>query len=576
MLWRASLVFLLVGAAMAPVAQAEWPSFHNDARHTGFVSGSSYPVFSEVWWNNRTPDGAQVKASPVLKDNILITASLGSAASKGAGLVRALDAASGKELWRHQMAKPVESTPAISGERVFVVDTGGALKALNLKTGAVEHTASAGATLGHLTLSEGKLFLGTEAGDVKAYLASTLTLLWAFRVSELRPEIDSNDRCQGSISAQPVRGAVAVFQGKVFFGSMNHWIYAIDEQGTGNLKTFIHWSYKAGDVVLSTPAINTRFNQDPRVVFGSYDGKVYSFLAGQPDSVPDNACFGEAATPAWEFKVPTIVDAETQDEQVSKVHSSPAAAGDKVFFGANNGKVYGLWSDNGDLIWETTAGNVLQPVTGSPAVANGKVVIGSEDKNVYWINATDGKILKTFTTQAAIDTGTAIEGDRAFVVARDGTLYMFGPEIPRRADLQVTTIQMVGGQLQVTVRNAGDAASANSTVVRLLVDGTFLANVAVSKIEPGQSATVSPSGIIPGEGNVEVEAIVDPDNTITESNDSNNGKTQRVNVDPVTEDGGGDGDGGDDGGGFKIPAPGFVPLLALLGLAALALRRRTR
>jgi MYXO-CTERM domain-containing protein len=589
---RAAAAVLLLTATLAPAAAGEWPSFHNDARHTGFVPGSSYPVFVDVWWNNKTPENAQVKASPVLRENILITASLGSPTASPAnnGLVRALDAASGTELWQYKMAAPIESTPAISGERVYVVDTSGNLKALNLRTGGVEHSASVGATLGHITLNEGKLFIGTEAGDVKAYLASTLTLLWTFNVAQGYQEVASYNNvtdvytCRAATgrpapTAQPVRGAPAVFQGKVFVGSMNHWVFAIDEQGSGDLKTTAKWAFKTDDIVLSTPAINNRANVEPRVIFSSYDGRVYSFATDAP-SEDDTPC-GLYHEPTWKFEVPSIIDSDTGEKQVSKVHSSPAAAGDKIFFGANNGKVYGISADgspdtdsdgDGDTpLWETTAGNVLQPVTGSPAVANGKIVVGSEDKNVYWINASDGKILKKFATQSAIDTSPAIEGDRAFITARDGTLYMFGPEIPRRADLQVTSLVYSGGALQITVRNAGDAATSGNTTVRLLVGGTFLANVDVPKLGAGNSTTVTSTTPIPGEGSAQVQAIVDPDNTIVESNDSNNELSQGVSLVPPTpvesEDGGG-------GGGFKIPSVGLVPMLALLGLAALALRRR--
>lgn len=574
---RLAAALLLLTAMFVPAAQGEWPSFHNDARHTGFVPNSSYPVFTDVWWNNRTPDGAQVKASPVLKDNILITASLGSASAKpaNAGLVRGLDAASGKELWRHAMAKPVESTPAISGERVFVVDTGGALKALNLHTGAVEHTATVGATYGHLTLNEGKLFVGTEAGEVKAYLTSTLTLLWAFKVSEVFQTLGALNEntgkyaCSAPLSAQPVRGAPVVFQGKVFFGSMNHWIIAVDEQGTGDLKTQVKWVYKTGDVVLSTGAINTRANQDPRIVFGSYDGNVRSFLTTASGEGGNN-CHGVMHTPSWTFEVPTIVDAQTQDEQVSKVHSSPAAAGDKIFFGANNGKMYGIRADNGQRIWETSAGNVLQPVTGSPAVANGIVVVGSEDKNVYWFNADNGTILKKFATQSAVDTGPAIEGDRAFVAARDGTLYMFGPKIPTQPDLIVQSISATASGLSIVVKNNGDAASANTTV-RLFLGGTFLANVAVAAIEPGQSKTVTHAMQLP-EGSSTVRALVDPDGQVVESNESNNELSRGVSPPATATEGDGGGDGG--GGGFKIPGPGFALVFAMLALALLGARRR--
>ena len=568
MSWRALPAVLLLTVALVPPGQADWPSFHNDARHTGFIPGSNYPVYEEVWWSNKTLANAKILASPVLKDNILITADL-------AGLVRALDAASGKELWQHKMSAGVESTPAISGDLVYVVDTKGVLKALNLRSGAMEYTATAGASRAPITYNQGKIFLGTEAGEVKAFLATDLSLLWTFSVSSVNKVLGAYNNktdtyaCTQPLSAAPIRGAPVVFDGKVYFGSMNFWVFAVNEQGTGDKKTTVEWVAETGDIVVSTAAINSRPNAAPRVIFTSYDGKAYGFAAS-PSGAGDNNCHGMIHQEDWTYEVPAVII--EGEAQISKIHSSPASAGDRIFFGANNGKVYAIDAANGQFIWETVAGGQIAPVQSSPAVANGKVVIGSADKKVYWINATEGKILKTFGAQSAVDTGPAIDGDRAFVAASDGTLYMFGPMIPRRADLQVTSIEAIDGLLHVTVRNAGDANMTADTTLRILVGGTFLANVAVPKLALGASTTVSSSTPVPGTGSVQVQAIVDPDNTIVESNDSNNELSQGISLDPpvpeeTEEDGGG-------GGGFKIPAPGLVPVLALLGLAALAMRKR--
>jgi outer membrane protein assembly factor BamB len=575
-------------AAAAPAAEADWPSFHNDARNTGNVPFSTYPVFKEVWWSNKTLANAQIHASPVLKDNILVTADL-------AGLVRGLDASSGKQLWSYKMPAPVEGTPAISGERVYVVSRDGTLAALNLRSGGVpgastptpEATVSVGATYGSPTYNEGKIFIGTEAGEIKAYLATTLTLLWNFPLSNVYAGYKSTTggvSCgtteqPAAISAQPIRGAPAVFDGKVFFGSMNHYVFAVDEQGTGDLKTTLKWMYRTSDVVIGAPSVNTRQGQEDRVIFSSYDGKVYSFEAS-PSGEGSVACgSGNQAPltdiePAWTYEVPSIKDEQTGETQVSKVHSSPASAGVRIFFGANNGNVYAVDSSDGHLLWETEAGDAQRPVTSSPAHANGIVVVGSENKDVYWIDAVSGKVLKQFTTQSAVVTSPAIDGDRAFAASQDGVLYMFGPQIPTRADLAVTSINAPSAsQLQVVVRNDGDKAAENTTL-RLFVGGTFLANVAVPPLEPKASATVEQAATLTG--SVEVRAIVDPDNKVSESNDSNNELVKAVSA-PVpssASNGGGGGDSGGKGGGIKIPGLALPALAAGLAVALLAARRR--
>jgi outer membrane protein assembly factor BamB len=591
---RVLLAALFLMVALAPAAQADWLSFHNDSRNTGSLSFSTYPVFKEVWWNNKTLANAQIQASPVIKDNIVITADK-------AGLVRALDGASGSQLWYYKMPAQILGTPAIEGERVYVAAKDGTLNAFSLHPpksetaaaegipggviGVVENTVNVGPTQGSIALNEGRLFIGTEAGEMKAYLASTLAPLWTFLVSTVSYTSSTTTggvwSCTGGfLSAAPIYGKPAVFGGKVFFGSLNHAVFAVSEAGgTGLLpdgtarpasQTQIMWVAETGNAVVSSPAINTRSGQSDRVVFTSTDGKVYSFTT-TASGEGTNRCYGATHTPTWTYNVPSIEDPETGTTQISQVESSPAAAGSRIFFGANNGNMYAVDSSNGALLWEKGAGGVQNHVTSSPAIANGIVVVGSHDKNVYWFNATDGKQLNKFATEDAVLSSAAIDGNRAFISAKDGVTYMFGPEIPRRADLQVTGFTPAGSLLQVTVKNAGDAATSANTTLRILVAGTFFANVNVPTLDAGEETAVLSATAIPGTGVVVIEAIVDPDDTIDESDDSNNDLTQGVDFTPAAAPGGKKDDGG---GGFKIPGLGLVPTLAVLALALLALRRR--
>lgn len=585
---RGTFACLLVVALLAPATSAEWASFRGDSRNTGSVFGSTYPVYSDVWWNVKAPNNAQIKASPVLKDQILIVADIGGVATDERGrtsvidgLVRALDAESGKELWNHTMTGAVYSTPAISGERVYVADIKGVLRALNLRDGHVEHEITGhGATQAPITLHEGKLFLGTEAGEMKAYLASTLTPLWTFKTSDAGNYLSGGGAtCNAKHSAQAIRSGAAVFDGKVFFGSLNHRIYAVDEEGQGDLKTRIMWFHKTSDIVVATPAINIQSSTVARVVVGSYDGKMYSFDPS-PTMEGTNTCSGLGqnitATPAWTpFQVPSLVDTSSGEVQVSKIQSSAAVQGNRIYFGANNGHVYALDATNGAKIWNQTAGSFLTPVTSSPVVANGKVVVGSENKNVYWLNATNGQQLARYETQGAIQTSPAIDGVRAFVASQDGVTYMFGPAFPERPDLSVTSITATPTSVQVVITNERDdrgkgLASVPSTL-RLQADGNDLATLDVPAIGPDQSYTVTYDGPVPL-GRVNMVAIADFGSSNAESDESNNQLSKSVTVEDAVDSETDGGDGG--GGGLKIPSPGVVPLLAVLALALLALRRR--
>jgi len=69
------------------------------------------------------------------------------------------------------------------------------------------------------------------------------------------------------------------------------------------------------------------------------------------------------------------------------VYSSPAADGDEVYFGSDDGKLYKVDIDSGIPIWEFATGGKIRS---SPALAGGKVFAASWDGFLYAIDAATG------------------------------------------------------------------------------------------------------------------------------------------------------------------------------------------
>ncbi|MHB1261278.1 MAG: outer membrane protein assembly factor BamB family protein [Thermoplasmatota archaeon] len=532
---------MLLLAALTPAVSGDWSSFHNDSRKSGFVAGTEYQVYRDVWWNKKLPNNTTLEASPVVSAGIVVIGGWDT-------VLRAYDAASGATKWEYKMTDKIVATPAIASGRVYAVDVKGALVSLDLQTGKKYAETTVGATLSPVTAHEGKIFIGTEAGEMKAFDVkssdSVMTLLWTFSMASFKPDTGTV-ACVHPVGQ--IRSAAAIHDGIVYFAAMNNHVYAINEEGEPDDTTRAQWFNITGDIILASPTIDFTNTQAD---FASYDGKVRAFTLARPNPA---SCAAANRLPTWTY-------AATGNAQI---RSSPATDGARIYFGTNSGQVLAI-SKSGAGLWSRATGD---PVVSSPAVSNGIVVVGSDDKNVYWLSAENGTVLKQFATESVVRSSPALDGTRAFIASFDGTLYMFGPEIPRRADLIVESISYIGTTLNVVLKNQGDAAS-GATTVRLFLADTFLANVDLAAIDPGQTSTVSHAATLVA--STAVKALVDPDGTVAESIESNNEKTQAVappvTATPTPEK--------DDGGGFKIPGLGLVPMLAVLALALLALRRR--
>ena len=70
----------------------------------------------------------------------------------------------------------------------------------------------------------------------------------------------------------------------------------------------------------------------------------------------------------WEFPVRDRID------------SSPVLVRNRVIFGSDDGRIYGVDPATGEEAWSYQIG---APIKASPALAEGKIVIGAEDGVVY-------------------------------------------------------------------------------------------------------------------------------------------------------------------------------------------------
>ncbi len=311
------LMILFIGLVSLPLANADWPMYHSDTSHSGVGAGNPTIGPTLIW---RHGTGNQIWSSPaVTGDTVYIGSS--------DGYVYALNASTGSTVWTYATGGEVRSSPAVFAGIVYVGSMDNKVYALSASTGSLiwsyvtgNDTDSSPAVFG------GVVYIGSLDGNVYALNASNGAVLWSYATGS-------------NVVSSP-----AVVSGVVYVGSMDHNVYALNAS-TGA----IVWSYTTGGGVYSPPAVVGGV-----VYVGSWDYSVYALNAS-------------SGVRLWSYATGNYANA------------CPAVDGKTVYVGSRDGNVYALNASSGALVWNSTTGNTIGS---SPAIVDG--VIDTE--------STDGKI----------------------------------------------------------------------------------------------------------------------------------------------------------------------------------------
>lgn len=316
-----------------------------------------------------------------------------------------------KLLWTYEAGDSIESSAAIVGRTVFVGSQKGDLVSLNLDNGAVYWKFPTGAPIGESSpaYSAGTVYIGNLDGWLNAVNASDGRKLWAFKTGS-------------EIKSSPV-----VIGDRVLIGSYDQHLYCLSTRNGSVL-----WKFRTDGPVHTTPSISggTAFIAGCDEVFRAIriaDGKqIFEVASGaytgaSPALRGGSAFYGTFNNDVvmvnlaerrivWRYqhpdrKFPFYSSAAVTANRVvvggrdklvhgltnagkadwtfatnARVESSPAIAGDRIYVGSNDGRLYVLNLTNGSKLWEFNAG---APLSASPAIANGRLVIGSQDGRLY-------------------------------------------------------------------------------------------------------------------------------------------------------------------------------------------------
>ena len=205
-----------------------------------------------------------------------------------------------------------------------------------------------------------------------------------------------------------VYSSPAVVKGTVYFGSTDHYFYAVNRE-TGKLK----WRAKTGSLVTSSPAV-----ADGTVYFASFDGFLYASDAETGKLKWKFQTAGERRFTGTHLHGSQPVG-ESMPDPFDFYLSSPTVWDRKVYFGSGDGNVYALDAATGKPVWKFKTGDVVHA---SPAIADGALYIGSWDSYFYALDARTGAQRWRFKTGEDPDIHNQV-GIQSSAVIADGVVY---------------------------------------------------------------------------------------------------------------------------------------------------------
>lgn len=324
--------------------------------------------------------------------------------------------------------------PAFADGVVYAADRHGVVKALSIDDGREIWSVNlaekdgwfstrAALLSGGVTVSGGKVYIGTEQAQVYALNASDGSVAWKTGVV-------------GEALSRPV-----VSDGLVLIHTSNGQVQALNE-ADGAVK----WT-----VNLDMPSLSLRGESAPTTAFGAAivggdNGRVSAVLMQQGQLI-------------WQQRI-SQANGPTEIDRLSDVDTTPVVVNGVVYALAYNGNMTALDLRSGQIMWKRDLGSVSDFVIDgnriyiidqndrvlalstdggvtlwtqsdllhrnltSPALYNGYIVTGDSEGYLHWINVEDGR----FVAQQKVDssgflTEPVVAGGKLLIQAKDGTLY---------------------------------------------------------------------------------------------------------------------------------------------------------
>jgi outer membrane protein assembly factor BamB len=278
----------------------------------------------------------------------------------------------------------------------------------------------------------------------------------------------------GAVTTKPAVGTAGNSAGKIYFGSDDGSLHAVDSNGTQLWRFDVPGLPGPPNPIKSSPAISPSGNT---VYFGTNNGRFYarsadngslvwvqSFISSAFQSSPvigsDGTVFVgnddgnlyafDGSTGALRPGFPFATGAP--------VRSSPALSNDGavVYIGSENGILFAVNTSNGTERWRFTTGDDIDSAIAVDPI--GHIYFGSDDNNVYALYP-DGTLKWSFPTGDNVEVKPAVNpGGIVYAGSRDDRLYAINQSTApaNLKDLRITSSGQSVGGVPVAVTSEND------------------------------------------------------------------------------------------------------------------------
>jgi len=374
------LAALLVAAALAGCSSwnpLNWNPFGPDRPAPKELQPIVAPITAAQVWKDSI-GSVEFPLVPNVNGGVVTVAS-------SDGTVVAIEAASGRSVWRANVGAKLSAGVGSDGKVAAVVTRGGDLVAL--EAGQVKWKRALGARVATAPLvAGGRVFVLGVDRAVQAFDAADGAKLWQVQ----RP---------GDPLTLAQEGVIAAFKDTLVVGQGPRMAGVEPNAST------IRWEIPIGS---------------PR---GANEVERLADLIGPAMRAGDMVC-------ARSFQAAVgCVDADRGRIMWTKqIGGTDAIAGDsELLFGADASDRITAWkTPSGDVAWTSEA--VMNRGVGAPGVVGGSVVFGDRAGNLHWFSRAKGETqLRSTTDGNPILVPPVVVGDTLIVVTRSGGVYAFRP-----------------------------------------------------------------------------------------------------------------------------------------------------